>query len=146
MRGFVVLLAILVAPRLPACGVITDPIFATASGRAHFRDLLRAGQWGFFNTERAAFIVDSGNGSFDSVDWPPTGAAFEEQFHGKIPERTRAIIHTHPFLWPLPSDQDRMEAVRLGIPIYVLTVRAIYKTEGFRITAVVRNEAWERCE
>jgi len=145
MRRFVLTLSILIASNLSACGVVDDPIFSSESGRSRFRDLLRAGQWGFFNTERAAFIVDSGNGSFDSVDWPPTDALWEETFRGKIPAHTLAIIHTHPLAWPLPSDQDRMEAVRLGIPIYVLTVRAIYKTEGFRITPVVRNELWARC-
>ena len=143
MRRFVFAFSLLVATSdLRACRVVDDPIFNNESGRAHFRALLRLGQWGYFNTERAAFILDQGNGSFASVLWPPSASIWQESFHGQIPERTRAIIHTHPFAWPLPSEQDRTEAVRLGIPIYVLTFRAIYKTERFQTIPVIRDEAW----
>ena len=144
-RPFVLVMTFTVvtaAPLLAACSVVADPIFTTESGRARFRDVLRAGLFGWVETERAAFIVDHGDGSFDSVTWPASQALRRETFHGQIPEGTRAIIHTHPARWPEPSLQDRLEAVRLGIPIYVLTPRAIYKTERFEVAAVVRDEDW----
>ena len=134
---------ILTCSRLFAtCIADADPIFSTESGRAHFREVLRAGRFGFFQSERAAFIVARGDGGFDSVAWPPTQSVLKETFQGVIPPATQAIIHTHPLGFPLPSDQDREEAVRLGIPIYVLTPHNIYKTERSRIYIVVRNQDW----
>jgi hypothetical protein len=124
------------------CRIVTDPIFETVSGRGHFRSVLRGGLFGLVETERAAFIVDHGDGSFESVAWPASQATHAETFHGQIPAGTKAIVHTHPARWPRPSPQDRMEAVRLGIPIYVLTPRATYGTERSDVAAVVLDQNW----
>ncbi|HEX7419040.1 MAG TPA: Mov34/MPN/PAD-1 family protein [Thermoanaerobaculia bacterium] len=52
------------------------------------------------------------------------------QFHaatwtGRMPEGTAAIIHSHPRTLPNPSQNDILEAHRLGIPVIVVTPDAV---------------------
>jgi len=70
--------------------------------------------------EVAAFVVLD-EGHFRLVMWPRTNLARAKQWGGSIPVGTVAIAHTHPFDCPRPSAQDRAEARRLGIPMFVVT-------------------------
>src|SRR5712692_5282866 len=143
-RHLLIALAVLGAGSLSAGMVGDDRIFRSDAGRTYFRDLLRQGHWGLVSSERAAFIVQRADGSMGCVLWPASGLMDRETFHGRIPSGTKAIIHTHPIAWPLPSEHDRVEAERLGIPIYVLTQRAIYRTDGQAAIALVRDAMWYR--
>lgn len=138
-------LAVLGAGSLSAGMFRDDAIFRSDAGRRYFRDLLRQGHWGLVSSERAAFIVQRPDGSMGCVLWPASALTdHRETFHGRIPSGTKAIIHTHPIAWPLPSEHDRVEAERLGIPIYVLTRRAIYRTDGQAAIPLVRDVPWYR--
>jgi hypothetical protein len=122
-----------------------DRIFETDQGRGFFIDIMRAASWGLTDTERAAFIVELNDGSLHCLLWPARHSYDGESFHGTIPSGTLAIIHTHPInRGKFPSGADHVEATRLGIPIYVLTLRDIYialpKTS--RRSPVVRDQLW----
>jgi hypothetical protein len=72
------------------------------------------------NIERAAFVVRSPAGTFDLLRWPRSGF-FSARWTGPVPEGVVAIIHTHPLKRPAPSQQDRAEAKRIGLPLYVVS-------------------------
>ncbi len=74
--------------------------------------------------------------------WPSSQGRLRETFNGLVPNGTQAIIHTHPLEWPMPSGGDVREAARLGVPIYVLTPRAIYRTDHAHIRTILRDESW----
>src|SRR2546423_49493 len=59
---------------------------------------------------------------------------------------TIPIVHTHPVAYPRPSEQDKLEATRLGIPIYVLSIEGVYKAVpgAERETTIVKRQAWIR--
>jgi Prokaryotic homologs of the JAB domain len=127
-----------------AVASLHDPVFGTEAGLNFSRDLLWSNRYGSFDrTERAAFIIDRGNGEIDCVAWPMTNERERATFHGTVPAGTIAIIHTHPINSPWPSKQDEREAHRLGIAIYVLTPFAVTKAIPSEAEPlVVRNGPW----
>ena|SRR5579884_2792541 len=105
-----------------------DPVFDSPAGLMCSRDLMWSNRFGSFDrTERAAFIIDRGDGDIHCVMWPDSDQRERASFHGSIPPGTIAIIHTHPANVPWPSDQDRREARRLGLAIYALTPGSVTK-------------------
>src|SRR5439155_21802873 len=96
--------------------------------------------------EIAAFLVQDASGSIASVKWPHTAAARTERYHGVIPARTVAIAHTHPTYAPLPSRGDVAQAMRIGLPIYVITRWSLYvvdPTSGACV-ALIEHKDWMR--
>lgn len=124
--------------------MLRDPIFGSDAGLNFGRDLLWSNRYGSFDrTERAAFIVDRGDGSLECVAWPQHYERERATFTGVVPAGTIAIIHTHPINVPMPSEQDEKESRRLGIPIYVLTPLEVTKAVPSLIGPVlVHRGAW----
>ena len=123
----------------------TDSIFDSASAHACFLDLLRDASWGLAGPyERAAFVVESGDGTLRCVPWPATHGYLSEHFHGVFPEGTVAIVHTHPADRPQPSGHDIQEAARIGLPIYVLSIEGVYKAnvEDWHVQRLARGRSW----
>jgi proteasome lid subunit RPN8/RPN11 len=71
--------------------------------------------------EQAAFVVRKPDGELSMIDWPSGHFFRRASWSGPVPPGTIAIIHTHPIRMPLPSQIDRMEATRTGLPIYAVT-------------------------
>jgi hypothetical protein len=111
--------------------------------RAYFVDILRQGGFGHWKTERAAFIVRDDNSHYRCVAWPSDGRLYRQEFHGRIPPGTVAIVHTHPSELPDASVGDRATAVRMSLPIFVLTPLNInvITIEGASIP-IFRNRQW----
>ncbi|HYS54702.1 MAG TPA: hypothetical protein VER58_13165 [Thermoanaerobaculia bacterium] len=131
----------------PAMAQEHDPVFDSVIGKMCFRDLLRASGWSLSGPfERAAWVVQNGDGSIACQCWPSKHSYLSESFKGPKPPNTIAIVHTHPVEYPRPSYQDRMEATRLGIPIYVITIKGVYKAiPGMsEVTTIVEQQAWLR--
>jgi hypothetical protein len=122
----------------------SDRLFSIATARSYFSYVLRASLAAQADTERAAFIIGHEDGSLSCQLWPPMNRYHQEVFHGSLPSGTLAIIHTHPNGSPRPSVEDQLEADRLGIPIYVLTRREVFKAEPGQTvaTSVVRRQWW----
>jgi hypothetical protein len=117
---------------------LQDPVI-----RGFFADVLRKGGLGYRNTETAAFLVLQPDGDYRCVTWPFTGAFGMQRFTGTIPDRSVAILHTHPNARPDPSHRDRETAMVTGVPVFILTRRDIFmiRANGTS-TRVVRDHYW----
>ncbi len=71
--------------------------------------------------ERAGFLVIDEAGHFHLQAWPASNRYHAEEWSGALPRGTVAIAHTHPIATPAASMHDCAEALRLGIPMFVLT-------------------------
>jgi hypothetical protein len=95
-----------------------------------FSELLLRGGGILGGSEAAAFVVRETDGSISFVMWPRTEfAKMTETFRGTIPTGTIAIAHTHPTRLDRPSSADMAEAVRLQLPIYVVTFWVIWMAD-----------------
>ena len=90
-----------------------------------FAHLMREARSGFAPTESAAFVVMNPGGALRCIDWPSTHAFKEAHWKGAIPAGVVAMAHTHPLASPYPSVDDRNEAVRARMPIFVLSPQII---------------------
>jgi hypothetical protein len=149
-RAFVLLqlvLAMIVLVPAMASDEEHDAIFDTVVGKMCFRDLLRDAGWSLNGPwERAAFVIRNPDGSIACQCWPSRHSYLAETYSGVIPPNTIAIVHTHPADYPRPSYQDKEEATRLGIPIYVLTIKGVYKAVpgAADATTIILRQAWIR--
>ena len=124
-----------------------DAIFDSPVGHTCFRDLLQKAGYGLAGPyERAAFVIEQNDGSMVCRPWPSMHSYLSESFHGLMPERTLAIVHTHPVEYRMPSEKDREEATRLGIPIYVVTLRGVYKAipGAPQVAMLADQQSWIR--
>lgn len=120
--------------------------------RSLFADLLRLGGYGHRDTELAAFLVRDPGDVYRCVMWPSRSYQRSE-FRGRIPLGTVAIVHTHRNSGPQGTVDDGLTARRLRLPVYVLTLNAVYVVtpEGENVP-VVQEKRWaaaargnERC-
>jgi len=119
---FIAALLLAIAP------VPFDPVFDSPHGLICSRYLMWSNRFGSFDRlERAAFLIDRGDGVIRCVMWPDTDQRERASFNGTVPRGTIAIIHSHPLNVPWPSNQDIREARRLGIAIYALTPTSVMK-------------------
>lgn len=76
-------------------------------------------------TELAAFVVGSENGVRSLQRWPAVDCkqvtSLQATYLGSIPKGALAIVHTHPYTRPWPSPDDAVLAVRMHIPVLVLS-------------------------
>ena len=103
----------------------------------HWYDELLAGSgYGQREHEVAAFLIRERDGSLTLEPWP--GGGFRHAtFRGAIPARTIAILHTHPADSPGPSARDHREAVRLGLPVVVISPAGIVAASGGKTRVLV---------
>ena len=131
----------LLALAFAAPAFATDDIYDSAVGHKCLVDLLRKTAWGLGGPfERAEFIIANPDGTLTCDEWPSIHSFQAEHFAGAIPKNTIAIVHTHPVQFPHPSYQDEEEATRLGIPVYTLTIRGVYKSVPDKKVAEVITE------
>lgn len=131
----------------PAMAEEHDAIFDNVVGKMCFRDLLRDSGWSLNGPwERAAFVTQQPDGSIACQCWPSKHSYLAESYTGAMPAHTIAIVHTHPVDYPRPSLQDKAEASRIGIPIYVLTIKGVYKAVPGAAyeTMIIKHQAWLR--
>jgi len=124
-----------------------DNVYESPSGHKCLVEILRRSGWGLGGPfERAAFIIENLDGSLGCKEWPSAHEYHAEKFFGAIPPQAIAIVHTHPVQFPMPSKQDDAEATRLGIPIYTLTIRRVYKSVPGQDQAVLitDRQSWIR--
>ena len=114
----IALAALMMTPVSP-CGELCSREAVVLYGK-----LLADAQFGRVGTvERAAFVVLR-DGALRVVPWL-SGGYRHASYKGSIPEDCIAIVHTHPESAIDPSLKDRAIARRLGIPILVITPRAL---------------------
>jgi hypothetical protein len=146
-RVLIHLIVFAFAATISSAALDHDAIFDSRVGHDCFRDLLRKNGWGLAGTfERAAFVIEQSDGSFVCQAWPSMHTYLSESFRGFIPPHTVAIVHTHPVDFPKPSVQDQNEATRLEMPIYVVTIRGVYKAvpRVDQVSVLANTQAWIR--
>jgi hypothetical protein len=124
-----------------------DNVYDSPSGHQCLVEVLRKSGWGLGGPfERAAFITEQLDGSLGCQEWPSVHEYRTEKFFGAIPAQAIAIVHTHPVQFPKPSKQDDAEATRLGIPIYTLTIRGVYKSVPGQdhVVMIADRQSWIR--
>ena len=109
--------------------------------------LWKAGGYGGDRSERAAWVVQAAAG-VAWLDWPWDRRYLASRWLGPAPVGAMAIVHTHPAVVdPRPSDTDRATANRLGVPVYTVSRRGIWKAEpGGAVTRVGDETWWSGCE
>jgi hypothetical protein len=114
----IALAALMMTPVSP-CGELCSREAVVLYGK-----LLADAQFGRRGTmERAAFVVLR-DGALRVVPWH-SGGYRHASFRGSIPEDCIAIVHTHPESAVDPSKVDVAVAQRLGMPVLVVTPRAL---------------------
>ena len=75
------------------------------------------------NSEVGAFLVRGDDGGLALVPWPNTKPTYHcVRWDGPPPQHIIGVIHTHPRSLPRPSRQDILEARRLDLPFYVVSL------------------------
>lgn len=90
--------------------------------------------------EQGAFVVRTREGLLYFVAWPRGDERNRLRWHGRFPDGTIAIVHTHSPNDAEPSKLDVAAASRSGIPVYVLTPRRIVRTDGDTTDVVVDGD------
>ena len=90
--------------------------------------------------EHGAFVVRNEDGIVYFVAWPPSGERDMLRWHGRFPDGTIAILHTHAAWVPAASKIDRITARATRIPVYVITPSKITKTTGGESDVVLEGE------
>lgn len=104
-----------------------------------YRQLLADSGYGALQREHAAFLIRESDGGLTLEPWPDRGFR-HATFHGAVPQRAFAILHTHPRCEPRPSSQDRAEARRLGLPVITITTEAVIAAMPDGRDVVIRGE------
>jgi hypothetical protein len=127
-RLVVLLVSALIAPAAIAAPAMVPTIAYPFNEKTLQRDDLRQcasrlaalSGHGFRDEERAAFLILREDDTFECALWPASFAFRRASWAGQIPDRTIAVIHTHPRSTPDPSPHDYREARRLDIPVIVV--------------------------
>jgi hypothetical protein len=101
-------------------GVLLFSDLTSGQARSWYSLMLAEGGYGRLPREQAAFLIRERDGSLTLQPWTDC-AHRRASFRGRIPERTLAVLHTHPADEEQPSNVDRAEARRLGMPVLVIT-------------------------
>jgi LysM repeat protein len=102
--------------------------------------LFEAAGWGHDSRERAAWIIDNGNGSYRLERWPWSAEERKETWKGPPPPGAVGILHTHPNKADKnPSTatgpnakSDKKTANEIHMPVYVLHRDGLRKIEPRR--------------
>ncbi|HEX3070129.1 MAG TPA: hypothetical protein VHX14_16300 [Thermoanaerobaculia bacterium] len=98
--------------------------------RGVLTELLRNARYGCVNTEEAAFLIRDAHGKTFFLRWRANGELNSATWQGALPAGTVAIVHTHPNWLPLPSHIDARVARETSLPVYVVTLTRISRTDG----------------
>ncbi len=109
--------------------------------------LFAASGFGSDRSERAAWVVRSA-ASLAWHPWPWDRRYLQSRWEGPPVPGAFAIVHTHPAVVdPRPSENDRATAARLGIAVYTVSRRGIWKAEpDGAVTRVGDERWWAGCE
>jgi hypothetical protein len=105
-----------------------------------FAALLRNARYGCSSQEQAAFLIRDARGATFFLRWRGNGELNRAEWDGPLPAGTVAIIHTHPNWLPLPSNRDIRVAREASVPVYVITLTRIARTDGGAPFVVVSGD------
>ena len=120
-------------------GVATGELAYDPFVREAIWKLLQDAHYGFVDTEEAMFVIRGPDGRLSFTRWRTSGIVRHAQWDGPVPFGVVAIVHTHPNWSPRPSMNDIRTAMRINLPVYVVTRTHITKTARGE-TSVVAKE------
>ena len=107
--------------------------------------LWEAAGFGSAVNERAAWVLEGDAVGVRWLAWPDGHRYLRAYWKGPVPMNAVAIVHTHPSaVDPKPSEQDIETARRLGLPVYTVSRRGIWKAVPDGPVARVDDADWWR--
>ncbi len=98
--------------------------------------------FGLDRSEHAAWVVATDAGLAWRA-WPWDRRDLQARWSGPIPAGAIAIVHTHPAVVdPEPSETDCATAARLGVAVYTVSRRGIWKAEPAGLVQRIGDERW----
>jgi hypothetical protein len=98
---------------------------------------------GLLETERAIWIVRNANGQFESKDWGRTPQRWTQVWNDPLPDHVVSIAHTHPVnVDPKPSKQDQVAALKLGIAVYTISRKGIWRVTPDGVITQEESLGW----
>lgn len=95
--------------------------------------------------EVAVFIVQNDDGTIAFIPWPVSGEFRGARWDEPVPPNVIAIAHTHPNQWFRASPEDLEQACRTGLPIFILSRRAISVADpSSQRNIVLETSGWMR--
>ena len=143
-HGLLLLLVLATTPSVADTTFVREMVTDAALLR-DLRDMVaRADALGGCKAEVAAFLVRRSDGGLALVAWPGGCEALQKKFRGVVPPRTVAIVHTHPGNRKNPSPGDIDQAMRLKMPICVLTRYGVWMADPHlgKPVAILDDPAW----
>lgn len=105
--------------------------------------LLALSRFGTIEEEEAGFLLEDDDGRLRLLRWQSRDV-FKASYSGRIPKGTIAVVHTHPFWSAEPSEHDRREARRIGLPIIVVTRNAVIAAQPDGTITRLTGASWTR--
>lgn len=127
---------------LSSLTAIDEDLLQSAGMKELLASLVARSGYGRFDVESAAFLRRLPDGTFLADPWPFQRGFRKASFTGKVPDDVVAIVHTHPRQNPRPSLRDQELAMRLAIPIVVLTPESIIVVEADGTVRTVVDRFW----
>ena len=118
--------------------LLTLDLFSPQAG-FWYEHLLAEGGYGRLQRERAAFLIREADGGLTLEMWPESGFR-HATYRGSVPSRAIAVLHTHPKEEPRPSSRDRALAVKLRMPVVVITPDAVVAAMPDAREVIIRGE------
>ena len=103
-------------------------------------------------TETAIWIVRNSNGQYDSLDWGRIPQRRIQSWNHPLPDHVVSIVHTHPpHVDPKPSKEDQVTAMKLGIAIYTISRKGIWRVTSDGVIVQEEGSEWykkisEKCK
>jgi hypothetical protein len=91
--------------------------------------------------EQAAFLRHRPDGHLTLTRWPP-GDQTSATYRGSVPPDCIAIVHTHPENAPRPSVRDIANAIRLHIPVVVITPDGVMMAAPDGVVVELFGRGW----
>lgn len=121
--------------------VLAASLLASDDALHAYGILLALSRFGTVEEEEAGFLVEDDDGRLRLLRWQSRGV-FRASYSGRIPKRTIAVVHTHPYWSAEPSEHDRREARRIGLPIIVVTRDAVIAAGPDGTVTRLTGERW----
>lgn len=121
-----------------SCGELCETDIVSAYAR-----LNAAAAMGRYASEWAGFLVRKADGRVHVVVWP-AGEDLKASYKGPIPAGCVAVMHTHPPRAPHPSRRDLAEAVRIRLPIVVVTPERVTVARPDGTSEELFGRGWRR--
>jgi len=118
----------------------------TTNVRGFFYQLwIESGHGKEFQQREVAGWIIYGTNEYRCRKWPTSNERKKQVWIGSKPNDAVALAHTHPVnVDPKPSITDRSLAMKIGIPIYTISSKGIWKVNPDGVISQEEGSKWQR--